>query len=151
MSTTKAPSLPCLLVPQPLSPQFTGVSLRTPTGLGPPTTYPRPHKWVFIMWGSSCVLKDSSFGIYCMGFFSFILFLTASFDCCFGFFCVQALCASPGYHCPLSFGCAIFECGGVSVYTCSTLTTLVTTVSYPSVVDMCVLTCLPARGGSFQY
>ena len=34
-----------------------------------------------------------------------------------------------GCHCPLSFGCAIFECGGVSVSTRSTLTTLVTLVS----------------------
>ncbi len=37
-------------------------------------------------------------------------------------------------HCPLSFGCVIFECGGVLVSSRSALTTLVTLVSYPPVV-----------------
>jgi hypothetical protein len=35
-----------------------------------------------------------------------------------------------GCYCALSFGCAMFECGGVLVSTRSTLTTLVTLVSY---------------------
>jgi hypothetical protein len=42
-----------------------------------------------------------------------------------------------GCHCPLSFGCAIFECGGVSVSTRSTLTTLVTLLSRSSRTSSC--------------
>ena len=54
-------------------------------------------------------------------FFGYIYLIVALVPFVFGF-SVHLL----GCHCPLSFGCAIFECGGVLVSTHSTLTTLVT-------------------------
>jgi hypothetical protein len=102
-------------------------------GLGPPMTFPRPHKWWVLLCGVyhvGFIIWDLLFRIYCLGLFYFVLLLTTSFDCYFGSSCVRVLRASPGYHCPLPFGCVIFECGGVSVSTHSTLTTLVTLVLF---------------------
>jgi hypothetical protein len=56
-------------------------------------------------------------------FFGYIYLIVTLVPFVFGF-SVHLL----GCHCPLSFGCAIFECGGVMVFTRSTLTTLVTLV-----------------------
>jgi hypothetical protein len=54
-------------------------------------------------------------------FFGCIYLIVALVPVVFGF-SVHLL----GCHCPLSFGCATFECGGVLVSTRSTLTTIVT-------------------------
>jgi hypothetical protein len=90
--------------------------------LGPPTTYPRPNKW----WDLSCGIHHLGFIVWDFSLLSCFcqhLLIVALVPFVFGF-SMHLL----GYHRPLSYGCAIFECGGVLVSTRSTLTTLVTHV-----------------------
>jgi hypothetical protein len=150
--TTKAPSSSCLSASRPSSPQFAEVSLRTPTSASGPQHLTRGRLKVglfYFWWGVYCLdfssleilfgrqfffLAEGSFLSslpFFFSFFGYVYLIVALVPFVFGF-SVHLL----GYHCPLSiwhncplsYGCAIFECGGVLVSTRSTLTTLVTLV-----------------------
>ena len=81
--------------------------------------------WIFALWnsfGRQCFLAEDSLlsSLPFFLIFGYIYLIVTLVPVVFGF-SMHLL----GCHCPLSFGCAIFECGGVLVPpTRSTLTTL---------------------------